>query len=124
LKPPLFRLLLVLLSVGWFAVYVPGHERGRVAVPGTQANQAETCPMGVHCESGRSEGPDKQPDDPPGSDCAVCDIVAKLTFPAPSDLNAPSVGTLSLSIRHADHLVLSPAAARSYDPRGPPGMHV
>lgn len=77
----------LVFTVGWFGLFIPGHPRGIVTLPTTQAQQASTvgqpqCPMCVQRDPDAAE--DEQtadmPQSPDGS-CAVCHIKMGLNLP-------------------------------------------
>jgi len=114
-----------LLTV-WFAVVIPAHERGAVALPGTESSSA----LGG---SGGSGGccPSKPADDaPPCHDgesdsdpvrrCALCQFIGTLDAAAPFVIDLPPAQIIAL---HNESRPTDPTAACPFGPnqsRAPP----
>ena len=96
------RWLVLWFAVAWFGVLVPVHNRGQIAVPGTEpaafsgaachADHAAAAPaaQAAHsCHSARPAGcdrhdaPDQGPAPKRGGSCAVCFFLAGLDAPPP-----------------------------------------
>jgi len=82
---------MLLWVAAWFGVVLPGHDRGRVKLPGFAdqtagqgaAARAAACPLCV-TSSPDSAGADSQGQDPlpaGGSCCAICQFTATLSVP-------------------------------------------
>jgi hypothetical protein len=69
------RWLLIGWQVFWLAVFVPGHTRGAITLPGEPSARCylDSSPAGGCCSSAKSDGQEPTPDD--RRRCAVCFLV-------------------------------------------------
>ena len=111
--------ILVLVWIGWwFAVYVPGHQRGAIRVD-VAAGNAVSAP--VPCGSCVSpEGKPASPADDPVRDCGVCYLVAKLDTPQTPTFSLPPLTPTLSSPDRALVGLLSREAASIFFGRAPP----
>jgi hypothetical protein len=108
-----------LLAV-WFAVVIPAHERGEVALPGTQGSGGgdSCCPV-----KPADDGPpchDDGSDRDPVRRCALCQFVGTLDVAAPLIIDLPPAQLVAL---HNEYRPVDPAAACPFGPhqsRAPP----
>ncbi len=89
----------------WFAVIMPGHQRGSIALPGERSVNEDgkltevggaSCPLCLDDEgdSGapfEGEGPGKKD---PVQKCAICYLTGVLDCPPPMDLDAVRMGVV------------------------------
>jgi hypothetical protein len=115
------RIFMLLAVTLWFGVVVPGHERGRVRVPGAAPQAPCHAAAGRgHCHAPTdTDAPAKAPSDNDASHCAVCRFVATLSCPAPPP-PLPTVARVGLV--SADHPAVAPSTddASPFLRRGPP----
>ena len=138
MAPRLVRWFVLCFAVAWFGVLVPVHNRGQIAVPGTEpmafagaachAEHAAAAPAAqpAHsCHSARParcdhHAPDPDPAPKRGGSCAVCFFLAGLDAPPP----VTTVEHLFGIVREAH--VAEPASpvtafpALPFNSRGPP----
>lgn len=126
------RLAILLWFVGWLVVFMPGHTRGIVKLPGTDAAVASSCcepkpccevTTSGCCDLGTSdENAPPQPTDP-AQHCAICFLKAHLTDPPPITLYTPYLGVLDeLSYAAYDSVFEELAAPTRSRGRAPPSV--
>jgi hypothetical protein len=66
------RILSILFFTFWFTIFLPGHERGVIKVPGelTCSSSTDSC-----CPE------DQAPKEDPAATCAICQLIATLDTP-------------------------------------------
>jgi len=118
-----FNLAILLFEAFFLNVVVPGHQRGVVQLPGSDAKLGQTCPFCCcdgptapnHSQNSKSDTPEK-----PTGTCAICAFAAQLSLPPVFDC---TLTRLMLLCPVADQIP-SPPVARiillPFDERGPP----
>lgn len=79
----------------WFAVIVPGHQRGVLTVPGSDARPACCSRTGRMTVLKSGEKPQRAPADP-AKHCALCRFTATLDAPATPVLDVPESELLDI----------------------------
>ncbi|QQE11651.1 hypothetical protein JD969_19550 [Planctomycetota bacterium] len=99
MRTRVFNWMMVGLFVLWFAVIVPGHQRGAIALPGEKAVRGDevgagsgffggsSCPLCVFDEEEGASG--DEPTKAPTERCAICYITGVLDVPLVVDLTPP-----------------------------------
>ena len=91
------NIAVLVFTAAWFAVVLPGHQRGVVKLPGADASPGYTSgPQCALCEWTGGE-PGANDDAPPSrrpapSHCALCQLIAVLDAPPITNLDAPVAG--------------------------------
>jgi hypothetical protein len=105
------RLICLGWLVVWFGVVAPGHERGVVTLPGMgcadrSSTSTDNQPAATCCAGKESETPDERV-----RRCAICQLLATLSPPAPPIVwDAPPTALL-------DWLpLIQPVAPEAYEP--------
>lgn len=91
-----FRLAVLLWFSGWLLLVMPGHKRGIVTLPGSEAQQQEVascCEPKPSCCDVLGEDKPAGPIDP-AKHCAICFLKSHLTDPPPVALYTPYLGEL------------------------------
>lgn len=84
-----FTLGLILFQLVWFNLIVPGHQRGMMLVPGTDASRRSCCSGGDERSSHKPMTPEQR-----AQHCAICYFCGHIGMP-PSVTMAPvSLGLL------------------------------
>lgn len=94
------RPLRVIMLAGlclWFGVIVPGHQRGRITLPGSRPSAMVACQAMATSHSCHN-GADPRGGDDPSAPCAVCMLIATLDAPPVADLTAPKAELVELLI--------------------------
>ncbi|MEQ9453704.1 MAG: hypothetical protein RLN76_03810 [Phycisphaeraceae bacterium] len=83
------RWLMITWCVLWFAVILPGHKRGAIALPGEAQNAANVsfCPL---CDLIKTS-PDGNPLQPCSGGCLICHLKAGLNTPPPAMVFDPII---------------------------------
>jgi hypothetical protein len=83
------RVALLLFQALWLNVLLPGHTRGVIVTPGTDASQsARDC-----CHSNDASGRDVPTDQSRrAAHCAICFFAAHMTLPPVVDFSPPPLG--------------------------------
>jgi hypothetical protein len=125
-----FRILMLLWTIVWFVLVLPGHTRGIVQLGGSDTTsatsfaspmmQATGCTACVFPPAGASED-DDEPQPAPGGHCAVCKHMASLETPPPIiQLNLVSEILRAAELRST--ACSSRIAERVYVGRAPPAL--
>ena len=86
MRSSVLRYLVIAWTILWFAVIVPGHQRGAILLPGSAGagssptDQSPQVRLPSCCATQETKGKNPVPA-PLRSGCAVCDQVAKTTPP-------------------------------------------
>ena len=106
------RVLAALFWFIWTGVVIPGHTRGAIQLP---CSEARCCHTNNRTNPGNSQSPA-----PNSSNCAVCAVAAKFTdesLPPPVALKLPFVYRAPIPAASEAH---SLQLIRSFHTRGPP----
>jgi len=121
------RYLVVAWSILWFAVIVPGHQRGAILLPGADRSGSTASASRQAIEDAlppccRSHGPSEKNGTPAplGSGCAICDQVAKITPPVEYDFKPMFLGFLEMAPPPAIFTLSGVQFLSPRDARGPP----
>ncbi|WP_145076728.1 hypothetical protein [Poriferisphaera corsica] len=132
-----FKWLMVGLFVLWFAVVVPGHQRGAIALPGERAARGDEfgagggifgdglfsgsgCPLCVVDENGKTEG-EEEPYKAPTERCAICYITGVLDVPLVIDLTPPPLWEVDyLPLEDRESVIYISAVFSPISGRAPP----
>ncbi|QDU72045.1 hypothetical protein [Mucisphaera calidilacus] len=110
------RWLSVLWCLLWFAVILPGHQRGAIALPGSPDTPA-ACPLCLITKAANTETPLA----PPAGGCMICHLKATITTPPPPVHFDPVVTRLDdLPTLESPSLVQQIDALRIRSDRAPP----
>ena len=112
-------LLLICFQAFWFNVFLPGHTRGQIVMPGTADSTCTVTAAGGCCSAA------DEPDDPSSSksragNCAVCAYAAALMTPAPVLLAPRPVDLLCLAPDPRVQSVTTLELVLAYLGRAPP----
>lgn len=98
------RLAVLLWFAGWLVVVMPGHTRGIVKLPGSDAPAPRSAccdpepnccdPDPSCCDPAPGDGDDAPTPVDPAKHCAICFLKANLTDPPPVTLYTPFLGEL------------------------------
>lgn len=101
------ELVVLMLAIAWFGVLAPGHRRGQVRLPGTNALvttsycRADRSGLPRSCRSDAlnagSGEPASKRQDLPADDCAVCQIIVTLQAPPVFEFGAVVVDLVFLT---------------------------
>lgn len=113
------RVAFILLWSVWFGLIIPGHQRGIVALPGTQQASGE-CPV-LGGDSVQASCCKSQPGrGDPVRHCAICKLVAMLDIPAAVNNDVPPLGLVGLADPVAPIAVYPPSTVSVHTGRAPP----
>ena len=119
------RVAILLFQALWLNVVLPGHQRGVVALPGSECPNCRLA-LATACHSGCATTPadsNRSVPGDPASHCAICQFAAMLSLPPVIDLSPPVHHFLELrTIPVAECLVSLPFPA-TYDGRAPPVLN-
>ena len=131
----LIAILILLQQAAWLLVILPGHQRGAMAIAGTEispasVNNGACVPKKHHscCESDSAESTSsrnaksKTSQDPLKklSHCAVCHIAVRLTPAPPPDFVPSPTGLVERLSPSGPDAIVSLHLAPTYDATGPP----
>jgi hypothetical protein len=102
-------------------VFVPGHTRGIVQLPGSHMVMPCCCGMGAGDSKKSPTDKDKQNR---AENCAICAFAARLTIPPTIDLTLPPLEKLGLIEQLSPRQIELPAFPLRYHGRAPPTLHV
>lgn len=98
----LLRWSIVAMTLLWFGVVVPFHERGQIKLPGSRAANDRTVASASGlviaaarhcCPRPAGEAPDSRPSP---RDCAICHVAKTIDVPLPPDLTPAELGLLAV----------------------------
>jgi hypothetical protein len=124
---PTLQTIMAAYAVLWFAVIGPGHQRGLVTLPGSEAAAAPSCcAVGVLEISDRQAPTPSKPDKPTNrsKDCAVCYLNAMLNLPVQVQISVPLLELSALIEPSAPVEVDAITFWRTYRGRAPPISHL
>lgn len=116
------RLLLLAYQVVWLTVVIPGHQRGAIAVAGSERSCCESKAEPPTCHVGGAGKGKADHGDPAArwAKCAVCSLALRITTPPAIDLTPPPLRLLEVLppevATDRPELLVSP----TYEARGPP----
>ena len=119
------NIAVLVFTAAWFAVVLPGHQRGVVRLPGSDASRSYTsgsqCALCQWTGGGTSRDEDGSPSRRPApSHCALCQLIAVLDAPPITNLDAPVAGLAEvLTVSRPDRTGLNDRP-RVYLGRAPP----
>ncbi|MBI1375034.1 MAG: hypothetical protein GC159_20135 [Phycisphaera sp.] len=92
------RIATLAWAIVWFGVFLPGHTRGVIKLPGTPTEACESCESKPSCcDKPRADDDASHSRHKSSPDhCAVCELVAKLDTPVAIDLSLPPAGLVEL----------------------------
>lgn len=134
IRSNLLRVVVLVWFAGWLLMVMPGHKRGIVTLPGSEAaaQQASCCEPTPDCCQPTAPAPDAScctldagtdPSRPidPAKHCAICFLKAHLTDPPPVTFYTPFLGELDeLDYEVEPSLTASLAAPERSRGRAPP----
>jgi hypothetical protein len=103
----------ILFQLFWLNVFVPGHTRGAITMPGAHAAEASGC-----CEPQKSDTGKPTPEQQ--RRCAVCYIVAGYSLPPVFDIDLRPMGLLAIIADHQNEDAPLLALMLSYHANAPP----
>ena len=123
-------------QVAWLLVILPGHQRGAMAIAGTNTSDVSTkdgaCAVvqkqHACCDSNSGQtadsgnGKSKKSEDPLKklSHCAVCHVAVRLTPAPPPDFVPSPTGLVAQLLPTGPGAIASLTALPTYDATGPP----
>ena len=123
---PVLRWCVIAMTLAWFGLVVPFHERGRVKLAGSVAVDVGACDRAPRVSAARRccnkpvRPAPGEPGDTSPHDCAVCHVAKTIDAPAPPDFAPAPAGLAEVrpipllsSLRALD-------APREHAGRGPP----
>ncbi|MFA9477147.1 hypothetical protein ACERK3_02450 [Phycisphaerales bacterium AB-hyl4] len=124
------RLLLILWLVAWFAVIIPGHQRGAILLPGSDTASQSTrdtsrliltraatcCP--ITGQPASSDNPDSPVD--PATQCGICYLAGVIDLPTTLDLTPQPLTLLATLAPLAPEQPYIAHTPSRHAPRAPP----
>src|SRR3954466_8008129 len=112
-----FRFALVLFQVFLLNVFVPGHTRGMITLPGAREDATHpACCQSHHNSSSSHDAPTSKD----RANCAVCFFAARLCAPPVCDLQLQPLGLIALLPPPALQATVAADLFPTYLSRGPP----
>lgn len=114
-----FCMTFVVYQALFLNVFIPGHKRGMVQLPGPQAVMPCCC-CGMADDAGSKNTPTDKEKENRAENCAICAFAARLTIPPTIDLTLPPLARLGVIEDASPRLIEIPAFPLRYHGRAPP----